>query len=167
MSSKPKVRVRQATAKDVASLVKLNEKSYPTLSKDNIVWGESHLISHQRVFPEGQLVAVVDGKIVGAVASLIVDLGKDPLRLHTWAGITDSGYFNSHAPDGDTLYGADVYVDPDCRRMGIGKALYEARRKLCRKLKLRRILAGGAPDRLRGPLQVHVRGGVCRAGFQG
>lgn len=48
-------------------------------------------------------------KIVGAVASLIVNLGSEPLRHHTSAGITDSGYFASHDPQGDTLYGADVY----------------------------------------------------------
>lgn len=44
---------------------------------------------------------------------------------------------------GDTLYGADVYVDPECRGAGIGGYLYEERRKLCKRLNLRRILAGG------------------------
>jgi len=38
-----------------------------------------------------------------------VNLGSEPLRHHTCAGITDSGYFTSHDPQGDTLYGADVY----------------------------------------------------------
>jgi predicted amidohydrolase len=41
------------------------------------------------------------------------------------------------------LDGADVYVHPDYRGLRIGHALYEARRCLCRKLNLRRILAGG------------------------
>lgn len=138
-----KVYVRQATLADIPRLVELNRAAYPTMADENIVWGKSHLRSHQQVFPQGQLVALVDGKIVGAVATLVVDMGREPLRLHTWAGITDSGFFHNHTLEGDTLYGADVYVDPECRRLGIGSALYEARRKLCAKLNKRRILAGG------------------------
>ena len=62
--------------------------------------------------------AEIDGRIAGACSSLIVDLGPNPLRPHTWAGITDSGYFTNHNPDADTLYGADVYVHPDFWGMG-------------------------------------------------
>lgn len=137
------VEVRVATEADIPRLIELNRVSYPVLAQDNITWREPHLRSHQRIFPIGQLVAEIGGKIVGASASLVVSLGKDPYRLHTWSGITDSGYFTTHDPLGDTLYGADVYVDPSCRRQGVGHALYEARRALCRKLNLRRIVAGG------------------------
>lgn len=140
---KPRVRVREATRADIPALVALNRAAYPALAEDNVVWGESHLASHQRVFPQGQLVAEVRGRIVGAACSLVVSLGSEPLRYHTWSGITDSGYFTNHDLQGDTLYGADVYVHPDCRGLGVGAALYEARRQLCRRLNLRRILAGG------------------------
>ncbi|MEO7299021.1 MAG: bifunctional GNAT family N-acetyltransferase/carbon-nitrogen hydrolase family protein [Verrucomicrobiota bacterium] len=137
------IKIREATRADIPALMALNRAAYPTLASENVVWGESHLLSHLRVFPLGQLVAEVRGKIVGAVSTLIVDLGPDPLRHHTWAGITDSGYFTNHDSRGDTLYGADVYVHPDSRSLGIGHALYAARRKLCRRLNKRRILAGG------------------------
>ena len=138
-----RVKVRRANAKDIPTLVELNRAAYPVLANENVVWGEAHLRSHQQIFPEGQMLAEVDGRIVGAISTLIVNLGSDPLRNHTWAGITDSGYFSSHDPAGDTLYGADIYVHPDARGLGVGAALYEARRQLCRKLNLRRILAGG------------------------
>jgi predicted amidohydrolase/GNAT superfamily N-acetyltransferase len=140
---KPRITVRTATLADIPALVELNRISYPTLAEDNVVWRESHLRSHQRIFPEGQAVAIIGGKIVGASASLIVDMGSNPLRFHTWAGITDSGYFTNHDPTADTLYGADVYVNPAARGLGVGAALYAERRKLCQKLNLRRILAGG------------------------
>jgi len=140
---KSRIKVRQAERGDVPALVELNRASYPGLAQENVVWGESHLLSHLRIFPQGQLVAELDGKIVGAACSLIVDMGRDPLRFHTWAGITDAGYFTNHDPQADTLYGADVYVHPESRGLGIGHELYEARRQLCRKLNLRRILAGG------------------------
>lgn len=137
------IQVRQATWNDIPQMVKLNKAAYPTLAEDNIVWGESHLRSHQRVFPQGQIVAEQNGELIGAAASLIVDLGPDPLRAHTWSGITDSGYFSNHDMRADTLYGADVYVHPEARGRGVGHALYEGRRELCRRLNLRRILAGG------------------------
>lgn len=137
------VRVREATRADIPALIALNHAAYPVLAVENVVWGESHLLSHQRVFPQGQMVAEARGKILGAVSTLIVDMGPDPLRHHTWAGVTDSGYFTSHNPSGDTLYGADVYVHPDSRGLGVGHALYEARRQLCQRLNKRRILAGG------------------------
>ena len=138
-----KVKVRQTVRKDILALIDLNKAAYPGLAQKNVVWAESHLQSHLRVFPKGQMVAEVDGNIVGACASLIADLGKDPLRNHTWAGITDAGFFTNHDPDADTMYGADVYVHPEARGYGVGKALYAARRKLCRELNKRRILAGG------------------------
>ncbi len=137
------VKVRQATVDDIPALIELNHAAYPLMAKDNIVWGQSHLRSHLHVFPEGQLVATSKGKIVGAAASLIVNMGDDPFRAHTWAGITDSGFFTNHDPKGDTLYGADVYVHPKVRGLGVGAALYQGRRALCRKLNVRRILAGG------------------------
>ncbi|HMP81494.1 MAG TPA: bifunctional GNAT family N-acetyltransferase/carbon-nitrogen hydrolase family protein [Verrucomicrobiota bacterium] len=138
-----KVKVREATRDDIPALMALNRAAYPVLAGENVVWGETHLLSHQRVFPQGQLVAEVGQTIVGAVSTLIVDMGDDPLRPHTWAGITDSGYFTNHNPHADTLYGADIYVHPDSRGMGVGATLYEARRQLCRRLNKRRILAGG------------------------
>ncbi|MEO0796161.1 MAG: bifunctional GNAT family N-acetyltransferase/carbon-nitrogen hydrolase family protein [Verrucomicrobiota bacterium] len=135
--------IRQVTRADIPALVRLNKKAYPLLAEENVVWQEGHLLSHLHYFPQGQLLAEVEGTIVGAVCSLIVDLGSEPLRPHTYTGITDGGYFHNHDPRGDTLYGADVYVDPDYRGGGVGAALYEARRRLCQELNLRRILAGG------------------------
>ncbi|MDA0349534.1 MAG: GNAT family N-acetyltransferase, partial [Verrucomicrobia bacterium] len=137
------VKLRLATTEDIAVLVELNKKSYPVMAEENVVWTRGHLAAHQKVFPEGQIVAELNGIVVGAVASLIVNLGLNPYRAHTYSGITDGGYFHNHVSDGDTLYGADVYVDPDIRGIGIGSILYEARRNLCKQRNLRRILAGG------------------------
>ena len=109
------IKVREATRQDIPALIELNKAAYPMLAEENVVWGEAHLLSHQRLFPRGQLVAECRGRIVGAAASLVVNLGADPLRNHTWAGITDSGFFTNHDPDGDTLYGADVCTHPEHR----------------------------------------------------
>lgn len=137
------VTIRLLAEDDLDTLVELNKKAFPLMAEENVVWSKRQLRNHMRVFPEGQLIAEADGRIVGAVASLIVHMGTDPYRTHTYAGITDGGYFHNHNPQGDTLYGADVYVDPDCQGQGVGSVLYEARRTLCKRLNLRRILAGG------------------------
>lgn len=140
----PEIRIREASRDDIPALVALNREAYPDLREEaGGIWKESNLRSHMRLFPQGQLVADIDGRVVGAVSSLIVNMGPDPLRLHTWNGITDNGFFYNHDPRGDTLYGADVYVHSAARGMGVGGALYDARRQLCKRLNLRRILAGG------------------------
>ena len=56
---------------------------------------------------------------------------------HTFADIIQGGWLTSHQPDGPWLYGADIGTHPDARRLGIGRALYEARRAVVRKFSLR------------------------------
>ena len=136
------VLVRNPTVDDIPAILALHRRCFPQPNDAGGPWNEKHLRSHLHVFPEGQLLAEKDGKILGVASSLIVSLGRNPLRKHTYDGITDDGYFYNHDPQGDTLYGADVYVDPDARKFGIGAALYAARRDLCRRSNLRRILAG-------------------------
>ncbi len=141
--SSTRATVRRATLADVDALVELNRDAYPTLAQDDVVWNRRNLESHLRIFPEGQGVVEVNGRILASCSSLIVSLGRDPYRDHTWAGITDGGMFYNHDPYGDTLYGADVNVHPDARGKGYAKLLYDFRRELCSNLNLRRIVLGG------------------------
>lgn len=174
--------LRIAQRDDVDQLIELNKACFPSLAEESVVWNRAQLLNHQRLFPEGQLVVEVDARVIGAVASLVVNLGLDDYRPHTYSGITDGGYFHNHDAQGDTLYGADVYIHPDYRGSGLAHHLYEARRSLCRRLNLRRIAAGGrisgyAPhsDRLTpeeyvakveaGELQDEVLGFQLKEGF--
>jgi GNAT superfamily N-acetyltransferase len=139
--------IRNAELGDIPRMIDLYGRSFPVLVENDSAWREDQLQSHIRLFAEGQVVAELNGKLVGVASSLIVSLGVDPLRAHTYYGITDDGYFYNHDVNGDTLYGADVYVDPTLQRSGIGRALYEVRRDICRRFNLKRILSGG---RIRG-----------------
>jgi predicted amidohydrolase/GNAT superfamily N-acetyltransferase len=138
-----RVIIRQATLNDVDAIVDLNDLVYPAPEEEDVRWTARHLEAHLRQFAEGQFVADLDGRVVGSSSALIVSLGRDPYRSHTWSGLTDSGMFYNHDPFGDTLYGADTVVHPDFRRRGIGHRLYEARKDLARRLNLRRIILGG------------------------
>ncbi|MGM0576199.1 MAG: GNAT family N-acetyltransferase [Myxococcota bacterium] len=132
--------MRQIRPDDFPRLSGLSRRVYP----HSAPWREAHFASHTRVFPEGQLVAVdpETDEVLGMAASLII-LWDDYHLLDTWQDFTDGGWFTNHDPEhGHTLYGAEVMVDPEARGRGVGKALYAARRDLCRRLGLLRIRAG-------------------------
>ncbi len=148
--------IRNCELSDIPEMIRVCTEVYPSFAAAGFMWTEEQLRNHQAVFPDGQILAEMEGRIVGATASLVVDMGPDPYRQHTYAGITDNGYFHNHDPRGDTLYGAEVYVLPSHEGKGIGAALYQARRELCQKLNLRRILGGG---RLSGYAEVSERMG--------
>ena len=130
---------------DFPGIMDLSRRVYP----ESPPWSERQLESHLKVFPEGQFVAaeVRGGRVVGMAASLIL-LWDDYDPDMAWRDFTDQGMFTNHDPEhGRTLYGAEVMVDPERQRSGIGKKLYQARRALVERLGLLRIRAGA---RLRG-----------------
>jgi GNAT superfamily N-acetyltransferase len=178
----PAITVRPATAQDVPLLVAMNHAAYPELVEENVVWNDIQLGLHLARFPAGQLVAEVEGKPAGAISTFVVPRMRDPLAQHTWLEITDNGTFASHDPGGDTLYLADIYVDPAAWRRGVGGTLYAALRRLCIAHSLRRVVAGGrlwgyhvhaermTPEEyvdrvLRGELVDRVLGSQVKAGF--
>jgi GNAT superfamily N-acetyltransferase len=136
---------RPLLREDFPQVIALCEKVYP----DSRPWNEEQLASHLAVFPEGQLVAVeaAEGRLLGIASSLIVRWDDYDFQAE-WREWTDRGFFTNHdAANGRTLYGAEVMVDPEMQRQGVGKLLYAARRELVVRLGLRRIRAGA---RLRG-----------------
>lgn len=132
------IRVRQTRPDDFAAIHRISRAIYP----ESPAWSDTQLASHLAVFPEGQLVAEDAGEVVGMAASLIV-LWDDYSYDTSWREFTDSGMFTNHDPEhGHTLYGAEIMVDPSRQGQGVGKALYDGRRALCRRLGLLRIRAG-------------------------
>lgn len=130
--------VRHTRPEDIEPLIALQRRVYPDIQS----WSAEQMRHQLAVFPQGQLVAEVDGEFAGCASSLIV-LWDDWGEHHTWSEITEGGHFGSHNPMGRTLYGAEVFVNPELRGSGVGHALYEARRSLCRQMNLKRIIACG------------------------
>jgi GNAT superfamily N-acetyltransferase len=137
------IAIRKATHADVERLVHLNHAAYPDLIEQGVVFNEEQLHAHVDRFATGQLVAEIEGTIVGAISSLIPPAAINPLVQHTWVGITDGGMFSRHDLSGRTLYLADVYVDPSAWGRGVSQVLYAALRGVCQELKLDHVVAGG------------------------
>lgn len=129
------VRVREARIDDFTAVRVLQRKSAPHVQALTLRQWESRLHG----FPQGQLVAVCEGRVVGAACSLIVqwdDYGVEP----SWNAITGEGAFTTHDPTGRTLFAAEVLTDGMVHGFAIARALYQARRRAARRLNLRRIV---------------------------
>ncbi len=93
--------------------------------------------------PEGQLCIEDNGKVVAAALAMIVDYQAFGNK-HTYSEITNnSGTLSTHDPQGDVLYGVDVFIKLEYRSMRLGRRLYDARKELCRRFNLKAIIAGG------------------------
>jgi len=76
---------------------------------------------------------------VGAASSLVVRW-TDGGAVPTWKGLTGEGSFITHDPQGNTLYGAELFVDGTRRGSSVARALLQALRRSSRKLNLRRVV---------------------------
>ncbi|MCL4746970.1 MAG: GNAT family N-acetyltransferase [Burkholderiaceae bacterium] len=130
--------IRNTQARDARALVELQARVYPQIDP----WTEARVLHQLGVFPQGQVVACFGDRVVGCASSLIVRWDEWDSR-HSWGEITANGSFDNHDPEGRTLYGAEVFVDPRLRGRRVGHQLYEARRTICRRMNLRRIIACG------------------------
>ncbi|KPC70293.1 acetyltransferase [Thermoactinomyces vulgaris] len=134
------IQVRPYTLADFPQLLEIQKESFPPPFPEDLLWNRDQISAHVHTFPEGALLAEVDGVAAGSATALIVHYTGKP---HTWAEVSDNGYIKgSHAQDGDSLYGIDVCVRPQFRGQGIAQALYQARKELVVRLGLTRLIAG-------------------------
>lgn len=124
-----------------AALAELQQICFPTLGPQELM-GVDHFLKHCEIFPEGEFVALVGGRVVGLGSGFLVNFDFDHPG-HTFNEIIAGGYYTNHQPDGDYYYGADISVHPNFRGRGIGRRLYDARKRLVRAMNLRGIVAGG------------------------
>ncbi|MDQ6888655.1 MAG: carbon-nitrogen hydrolase family protein [Bacteroidota bacterium] len=134
------IEVRQLTIHDYQELKEAMVKAYASMGGQ--YWREDSLARLISVFPEGQIAVVVDNKVAGCALSLRINYDKFG-DTHTYKEITGNYTFDTYEPDGDVLYGIEVFIDPTSRGMRLARRLYEARKNLCRQLNLKAIIAGG------------------------
>lgn len=130
------LRVRPTRIADYAAIRALMRETSASVPP----WSLRQLEGQVHGFPDGQMVAVSEGQVVGAAAALVVDWERYEAG-HTWRGITGEGLFTTHDAGGGTLYGASLVSDTDRHGSGVARALAQAQRRLCRRLNLKRIIA--------------------------
>jgi len=133
-----KIRLRSLTLDDYPALVEMQARCFPGMQ----TWSRDQIESQLAHFPEGQICLEYQGRLVASSNSLVVEYDRYE-EWHDWRRVSDSGLITNHTPDGDTLYGIEIMVDPEFRGMHLARRLYDARKDLCRKLNLARIVIGG------------------------
>ena len=134
-----KLKLRNTNFSDYETIKEIMDTVY---SNAGGAWSKEEFLSQLEHFPEGQFCIEDNGKLVAAVVSMIVKYSNFGDK-HTYNQITSKGYLLNHDPEGDTLYGVDIFVKPSYQGLRLGRRLYDARKELCRNLNLRRIIIGG------------------------
>ena len=134
-----KLKLRGLTRQDYPQIKRIMDLVYSGMGG---AWQDHEyraLITH---FPEGQICIEDKGTVVAAALTILVNATEFESR-HSYEDVVDGGSMSGHDPDGDALYGVDVFVDPDYRGLRLGRRLYDARKEICEKLNLRGIIFGG------------------------
>jgi predicted amidohydrolase/ribosomal protein S18 acetylase RimI-like enzyme len=132
------LKVRPLSAADYEGVIALQQRCFPGMES----WTREQFDSRLRIFPEGQIGVEYQGRLVASSGSLVLDfeLYKD---WHSYDEISDNGFIRNHNPDGTTLYGIEIMVDPEFRGLKLARRLYDARKQLARERNLMRIVVGG------------------------
>jgi predicted amidohydrolase/ribosomal protein S18 acetylase RimI-like enzyme len=134
-----KLTLRNLRMSDYQDIKEIMDSAYAGMGG---AWTREELQTLLSIFPEGQICIDDKGRAVGAALTLRIDYSALE-RDHSYEDIVSDGRFNKNDPDGDYLYGIDVFVHRDYRGMRLGRRLYDARKELCEKLNLKGIIVGG------------------------
>ncbi len=133
-----KIHLRQLEWADYNKITGLQLKCFPDMKP----WSPEQFKSIISVFPEGQLGIEYNEQIIASSCSLIIDFSRYS-ETSGWSELTEKGFFTNHDANGDTLYGAEIMVDPAYRSMKLSRRLYEHRKNLAKSRNLKRICIGG------------------------
>ncbi|MEO6093230.1 MAG: GNAT family N-acetyltransferase [Novosphingobium sp.] len=137
-ASKAKLIIRPATRRDARAIAQLSAKVYGKVD----AFTQAEVRGQINNFPEGQFVADYEGNIIGHCATMIVT-EEQAFTPHNWEEITGGGYGRPTLPEGEIVYGFEVCVDPEFRRLRIGQRFYNKRKELCQNLELKGIAFAG------------------------
>lgn len=132
------INVRPLRLEDYDQVVRLQQNCFPGMKP----WRREQFESQLSVFPEGQICVEHEGRVVASSSSLILDFALYG-DYHSWRAVADDGYIRNHNPEGSTLYGIEIMVDPEFRGMKLSRRLYDARKQLAQRKNLMRIVLGG------------------------
>ncbi|CAN5407839.1 GNAT family N-acetyltransferase [soil metagenome] len=125
--------VRRMALADVPAVVALQPLAFPPPFDPDYHWGAYHIERHLAVFPEGQFVADVNGRVIASCSNTRIPVKRWPPH-GSWSHVAGGPGLERFDPEGSVLFGMDIAVHPDYRRQGVGRALYGVRFDLLRKM---------------------------------
>ncbi len=110
---------------DVEAVAALQREAFPPPFSEELLWQPEHLYRHLELFPEGQFVALAEEEVIGSCSNTLIS--EEGWQRHSsWDETVGGPLLKSFNRGGGTLYGLDITVSPRRRRLGIGRALYDA-----------------------------------------
>ena len=132
-------RIRLMAPTDYAAISEICRIVYP----HDAPYTAEELTAHHALYPQGQFVAehTPTGQAVGVHFTLRLRMADYHVD-DAWNVLTAQGTFADHDPHGPTLYGADVFVNPEHQHHGLAHALTDATRGLVVEEHLWRMVGG-------------------------
>ena len=137
--SEHKLEIRNLLLSDYEDVREIMKQVYAHMGG---AWSLAEFSKLLELFPQGQICIEDKGRVVASALTLIID-DANLERDHSYEDIVADGEFHKHDPEGDYLYGIDLFVHRDYRAMRLGRRLYDARKELCEKLNMKGIIVGG------------------------
>jgi predicted amidohydrolase/ribosomal protein S18 acetylase RimI-like enzyme len=138
-TSTHKLEIRNLNMPDYDDVKLIMKQAYAEMGG---AWSKDEFAKLLRIFPEGQICIEDKGIVVAAALTLVIDYNSVESN-HSYEDIVSRGRFDKHDPEGDYLYGIDVFVHKDYQGMRLGRRLYDARKELCEQLNLKGVIVGG------------------------
>ena len=108
--------IRNLEPSDYADVRAIMAQAYRNMGG---AWTREEFFTLLSLFPEGQICVEDKGRVVAAALTLVIDYANLE-RNHSYDDIVSAGSFDSHDPEGDYLYGIDMFVHEDYRNMRLG-----------------------------------------------
>ncbi len=105
---------------DYLQLKRLMEAAYSDL--ENPATSEQEMDLLLAIYPQGQIVAELDGQIIGANIGRVLPYDVY-IRPHTQEEIIDVARYVSDTISGDCAYGMDIFINPEYHNLKIGQQL--------------------------------------------
>ena len=133
-----RIKIRKLKKTDYDNVVSLQKKCFPGMKP----WKKEQFESLINIFPDGQFCITHNKKIIASSCTLMLNMNEYD-ETQSWREMTSSGYITNHNPNGRSLYGIEIMVDPAFRSMKLARRLYDKRKKLTKEKNLKRIVIAG------------------------